>query len=94
MEVISEKQNLLCNRKEIVVQFTDIAATPSRKQVTEDVSKKFGCNAELVVIDRIEQNFGSKKANARVRVYDNAEEKAKYEKGWKDKRTKGKEKKG
>ncbi|MEM4255383.1 MAG: hypothetical protein QXR53_03575 [Candidatus Norongarragalinales archaeon] len=79
MKVVEEKENKLFERKEITVEIDTPAGTPSRKQVLEELKKKFQGE---VVVEKIEQKFGSKNVTVKARVYASAEKAASFEPEW------------
>ena len=69
LELISEKENPLFGRKEVVVSLPVTESTPSRKTVLELMSKKFGNSEKLIFIGKIEHPFGTRKAKIYARLY-------------------------
>ncbi|MFH0905828.1 MAG: hypothetical protein V1824_00655 [archaeon] len=87
MEIELEKhRNDLLNRTAI---FAKIRAekTPSRKEILKKVSAMIAAPENLIVIDKISQNFGEKISNAYIKVYDNLDTLKKLELNYKLKRT-------
>ena len=63
LEIKNKKENPVLQRQEITgeIKFTG-TATPSNKQVQEELTKKLGIQSELVAIRHIYGSFGSGKA--------------------------------
>ncbi|MBS3070495.1 30S ribosomal protein S24e [Candidatus Micrarchaeota archaeon] len=83
MNVVEEKENKLFERKEVVAEFDSHGGTMSRKQVLEELKKKF--HGE-VVIEKIEQKFGMKSVTVKARVYASAEKAGSFEPEWRKQR--------
>jgi len=79
MDVLEEKENKLFERKEIVAEFEAGAGTPSRKQVLQELKKKYSGE---VVVEKIEQKFGEKKVLVKARVYGSPEKAGLFEPKW------------
>lgn len=90
LQITSEKENALYDRREIVAKVTDTEATPSRKAILEELCKAAKCAAENVVIDEVTQPFGVNACVVHAKVYAKPEALAKYEKAYKGVRTAGK----
>ena len=73
MEIEFEKsRNELLNRTNVLVKIRSVK-TPSKKDLQTKVASVLACDASLVVVDKISQEFGSKISNAYVKVYDSLE---------------------
>jgi len=83
---IKEKTNPLLHRKELTGEITFAGATPSNKQLQEELAKKLGVQAELVAIKHIFGAFGGLKATFEVHVYDTKEQFDKIEPKKKEKK--------
>ena len=92
LEVISEKENTLYDRKEVVVKLDKLEITPSRKEVLEELGKKFG-HKDGIIIERIDQMFGRKEVTVSARIYAKPEDAKKYEQDYLAARTEGRKKK-
>lgn len=78
MEILSNKKNSLLHREEIkFIIESDI--TPSKDQVSKIISEEFKKPSETIVIEKIESNFGTKKAKISAKVYNDLNSKNKYE---------------
>jgi len=82
LKKISEKENALFGRKEVVFAATG-SPTPSRDKVAESVSVACKCSKDCVVIDRIGQKFGTKIVEIHAMVYKSAEAAKKTESNYK-----------
>jgi ribosomal protein S24E len=89
-EIVSQTDNKLYDRREVVARATDTGATPSRKQLLEELCKAVACPPDAVVIDRVRQRFGENACTITAKVYSKPELAARYEKAWKKARTEGK----
>ena len=90
MNVIEEKENKLFDRKEVLVELDNSAGTVSRQHVLQELKHKF--HGEIVIV-KITQRFGSKKASITARVYADKEKAEKFEPKWRMARGTPKEKK-
>lgn len=82
LKLVSEKDNPLFDRKEIVYTAAS-SPTPSRDKVAEAVSKEAKCAADCVIIDKIQQRFGQKRVTVYAKVYKTAEAAKKVERKYK-----------
>lgn len=72
IEILSEKNNPLLDRKELVVAVADYDATPGRDALAEEIAKKTGAGKESVYVKKLDQGYGAKKSRAFVHVYSSA----------------------
>lgn len=72
MEIISEKDNPVLNRKEIVLSIKGATATPSRKEVVACIASKFGVNEDVILVDQIQTEFGTPSCRVVVKIYKDA----------------------
>ncbi len=70
---IKEKTNPLLHRKELTGDIAFTGATPSNKQLQEELAKKLGVQTELVAIKHIIGAFGGTKATFEAHVYETKE---------------------
>ncbi len=63
------KENPLLHRKEVQFVVKSVGATPSRKTVKEALAHQLKADAKLVVIDVLNQHFGSGAVDGSARVY-------------------------
>jgi small subunit ribosomal protein S24e len=75
LEIKNKKENPVLQRQEVTgeIKFTG-AATPSNKQLQEELAKKLGAQQELVVIKHIYGSFGSGKATFEAYAYASKEQ--------------------
>ncbi len=70
VELVSEKDNPLLDRKEVVVRLSDYSATPSRTELLEELPKALrSAGKDCVYILKVEQHYGSKHALVHAQVY-------------------------
>ena len=87
MEIELEKsRNELLSRTNVLVKIRAIK-TPSRQELIKKVAAMLGVDEQLIVIDKIAQNFGQRVSNAYLKVYDNAKALKEIELNYKIKRT-------
>ncbi len=71
-EIISDKENNLLSRREIYLRvFSE--ATPKREDIKNLVVANFDAKPELVVIDKIKQEFGKNESIVYVKIYNSQE---------------------
>ena len=73
IKIIKEKNNALLNRRELNLDIEFDGATPSRDQVKGKVAAMMNVPLELVIIQKMDNEFGKQAASAYVKVYENAE---------------------
>jgi len=74
IKIIKEEQNSLFNRKEIQGEVkSDIV--PSKKEIADNLSKKYSVPANAIRIMDIKGKFGIKEFNIRANIYSSPEEK-------------------
>ena len=71
MELTIEKQKEtpLLSRTRITAVVSFDGATPKRKEIRDNLAKKVGENADLVIVKHVYQHFGKKKARVVANVY-------------------------
>ncbi len=78
-EIISDRENKLLDRREIYLRvFSE--STPKREDVKNLVVANFDVNPEMVVVDKIKQEFGKKESIVYVKIYSSLEVLKKLEK--------------
>lgn len=70
INVENEKINRLLHRTEIKCRIDTDGRTPSRQEIVKKIAAKKGVNEDLVIVDRINQEYGKKEATAYVKVYE------------------------
>ncbi len=88
LNVISEKENPLLLRKEVVAELSQFDVTPSRKAILSELEKKF--SSKNISIDKVDHPFGSKSAKVFAKVYKTPEALKEYGSAYKLARTEGK----
>ncbi len=68
-EIISEKDNPVLNRREIVVKIQGGGATPSRKDVVAGLAAHFDVVEKLILVDQILTEFGTPSCRAKLKIY-------------------------
>ena len=66
----NETVNRLLHRTDLKCAIETNGTTPSRKEIIGQIAAKKGVNESLVVIDKIEQEYGRKFASAYVKIYE------------------------
>lgn len=79
MKIQEEKENFLLKRKEIIGNL-EAAKTPSFEEAKEEVSKATKADKELIVIKKVDGDYGSKTFSVKAFVYSSKEDKEKTEK--------------
>jgi len=70
IKIISEKDNFLLKRKEIIAEVEyGNRATPSRNEVLEEIAKKFNVNKNKIEIDYIFSSAGKHLAKVKFKIY-------------------------
>ena len=78
LKIISEKQNALFNRKEIVAE-VEAEVTPSNAEIKKLLYEKFSAPSENIRIQRIEGKFGVKIFTISANIYSSKEDLQKIE---------------
>ena len=73
VNIISNNDNKLLERKEIEAEISFAGATPKRLQLKEAVGQKIGANPELMVLRNVTSNFGRHAVKVRVHSYSSKE---------------------
>ncbi len=93
--LISQKENKVIQRREAVLRIEHRnKGTPSRPDVIEAVSKLLGVDKSLVVVRRIETEYGKDSSKAWVHIYRDRATLERFEPKHLLQRTEKKEKKG
>ncbi|MBS3073746.1 hypothetical protein J4465_03045 [Candidatus Pacearchaeota archaeon] len=72
-EIKTKTKKPLVERTELEVKFSDFEKTPSYIQIKEEVSKLIGAKQELILPQRVNQEFGMREATVLIYVYDSEE---------------------
>jgi small subunit ribosomal protein S24e len=73
IKITERKDNPILKRNEVRFRASFSGPTPSRKEVKESLCSKLGADGSLVVIDILEQGYGSQELKGYAKVYANAE---------------------
>jgi len=78
MNNLKQKHNNLLNREEITFE-VEKNSIPSKEEMKKQISEKTKKPEENVIISKINTKFGSKTFEVSAKVYDNVEDKKRYE---------------
>jgi len=70
IKIIKEKNNALLNRRELNLTVTFDGATPSRNEIKDKLAAMLTVPLELVMIQKIENEFGKQELNTYVKIYE------------------------
>ena len=84
IKIIKQEQKKLLSREEYMSDIKD-KTTPSYALLKEEIAKKTGKPAELIVIKKIGQRYGKGEVEAKFYIYNNQESLNKFEKQGKKK---------
>lgn len=80
IEIESEKENKLLNRRELTLRLVHTGeSTPTRKTVREKVAELTGFNKGQVIVDSIKTEFGKNEVKVFAKLYNNKEDVLEYE---------------
>ncbi len=79
IEIKTEKQNPFLERKEIRGELKFTGATPSNKQLKEELAKKIAIEEDRIVVKHIYGRFGNEKAKFEAYAYSTKEKLEKTE---------------
>ena len=69
INIVSTNENKLFDRKEVRAEVAFDGPTPKRAELKQAIGGKIGSNPELMVLRRVESNFGKKAVGVLVHVY-------------------------
>ena len=69
IEIKSKTHEQLLDRENVIAKIEYDIVTPSRDSIKKELSHKLGVKEELIVVEKIETNYGNKEASVRVLVY-------------------------
>lgn len=90
MEILEQKRNDLFKRNEVTARKRSNTGTPNRKELLKELAGDLKVGADKIVIDKVDQQYGSKTATVYAKVYDSAENLKATEPHYKLERTEGK----
>jgi small subunit ribosomal protein S24e len=70
IKIIKDKNNALLNRRELNLTVTFDGATPSRNDVKSKLAAMLNAPLELVIIQKIENEFGKQELKVYVKIYE------------------------
>ncbi len=79
LKLIEEKENKLLNRKELLLETTYTGPTPNTQEIKKAVVETLKSKDELIVINKINQIFGTRKAIIKAKLYNSSEDLKKVE---------------
>jgi len=79
INVTSNKENKLLNRREIDFYVIQDGSTPSKKDIKIELCKKLNLDPEAVMIVRVDQTTGLKQAYGTAHAYQTKEQVEKFE---------------
>lgn len=88
LKITEKRENPIFNRVEIRFTAEFDSGTPSRKEVRELLAGKLGAEAELIVIDKMVQEFGKREVKGYAKAY-RSKKSMEVERGYKTKRDAG-----
>ncbi|MCB9358862.1 hypothetical protein H6503_02940 [Candidatus Woesearchaeota archaeon] len=80
LNVISENDNKLLNRKEYKAEIEFTGATPNKNDVANMIASKAGCETKLVVVKIVDTHYGEQKATVEAVAYKSLDDLKKLEK--------------
>jgi small subunit ribosomal protein S24e len=72
IKIIKEKNNALLNRRELNLAVTFDGATPSRNDVKAKIAAMLNAPLELVIIQKMDNEFGKQEVEAYIKIYEDA----------------------
>lgn len=72
MKILSEKKNTLLHRKEVKV-LIEAPSNPGIKASSEEIANHFKTKTELVVVKRLNSQYGKSEFMVEALIYDNAQ---------------------
>lgn len=70
MNIISEEHNKLLNRKELVIEISFTAQTPSNIEMQKQIAENKKVDEKLVIVKQIQGIYGDKRAKVIAYIYD------------------------
>ncbi|VVC00524.1 30S ribosomal protein S24e [uncultured archaeon] len=67
--ISSKKENPLLSRQEIEFEVKESNVTPSRKELRQQVAALVNADEKLLVVDVVEQKYGTAETSGNARVY-------------------------
>jgi small subunit ribosomal protein S24e len=73
IEITEEKKNQLLRRKEVKFKLHHDGASPSREEARKALIKALKCTSNLLVIDKMDTEFGKQETVGYAKVYEDEE---------------------
>ncbi len=73
VQLLNSRKNKALNREELELEVTESKTTPSRKELVERIAETVNSKPERIVIQKIEQPFGTHTNKVFARSYENRE---------------------
>ncbi|MDG6243557.1 MAG: 30S ribosomal protein S24e [Methanolobus sp.] len=70
IKIIKDKNNALLDRRELNISVKFDGATPSRNDVRSKLAAMLTVPIELVIVQKIDNEFGKQEINAYVKIYE------------------------
>ena len=80
IKIIEDKNNVLLNRRELNFEVTFEGPTPARLDIKNKMAALMNVPLELVVIQKMKNDFGRQKLNGYAKIYEDAARMKKIEK--------------
>ena len=83
---LQKQRNELLYRTNVIATIINVK-TPTRQEILKKVAAMLGCDEKLIVIDKIDQEFGAHNSKAYIKIYDDLKHLKEIELNYKIKRT-------
>ncbi|HEY3274639.1 MAG TPA: 30S ribosomal protein S24e [Methanocella sp.] len=70
IKVLEEKSNPLLQRREVQFSVSQNLGTPSRQEIKNKLAAYLNSKPELVIIERMKQEFGKREAKGYAKIYE------------------------
>jgi small subunit ribosomal protein S24e len=80
IKIITNNENVLLDKKEIVAEIEFQGSTPNKAEVKKSIASTVGGDEKLVVVKIIKTGYGSQKAKVVAHVYNSKEQMLRLEK--------------
>lgn len=79
IKISQQTENKLFNRKELVLETTYQGSTPNKKEIKKSIADLTKSKEDVIVIDKIDQLYGTTKSKIKAKIYNSPEELKKSE---------------
>jgi len=79
LNIISEYDNKLLERKDVVAEVDFSGPTPTKSDIAKMIGSKFGAEEKLVAVRSINNQYGEQKAKVNAFVYNSLDQLKKFE---------------